>query len=795
MENTPSTSLLYKSGTQKDDGTWSFDVLRHASELKNIHVKEDSDLAEIRALTVVCGATTIISLHLSLDEDAKIWELARELAHLALGHIRSNVGPPTSVHHLGSSHDVINKTEDDQLSGKLKQEVTDAWAAHLLVPRDSINRDWDFLKSDDDVEARESSVANSKRAASKQAATTGELYRPGSHEHLIAEWRRYRFWDFNPAPDVWLTQSFGLAHSETESRIASNTWSHAFAQTFELTERARDFWVQFCHSTRNDTVREHWKEGTGFIPFTLVSCKRHDKQPISLDGGISEVWEVILWHHQRRWSTIITRQSLYTLSISSASWDAQPRPEGYLPWIGQTYDTWEKLTLEGMNLSPLQISDIQSTVDSESSYEVPQAGGAGESHRVVMPETWEEAQPPNQSHPIVKSVNQHTMLSSAWALKPRTLDTSLRRPDHYTWHSQPSYSPVVGQALTGAYLSIHLSKNDVNGYIRACAEIEPLLHTPMSRQQYLHVAYVLALAHSAVGSYSSSAEWLDQALEDAVDLDDTGAMVDLLYLRGAINRAISHLREATDDYQDCVSILDHLSEHDPVDPVLMLDLQTQLAGFEFFLGRSEAVEDHLSRARSLIPFTSESVLAAANIEWIQAHLFRLTGQPERALRHALASADVYARYGGSASIVRIQTLVADVTLDLANAMPFGIDRRALSNLALSHQRIATQLANDSSDEAGQGLALLSYARYSQMVAKNEDRIATIERVARMAQHLNDDGLLAQSFTTLGNEFAASGNQQAATALYRQVLQLLDGSDMPVLAVFANRALLQAQEMD
>ena len=67
-------------------------------------------------------------------------------------------------------------------------------------------------------------------------------------------------------------------------------------------------------------------------------------------------------------------------------------------------------------------------------------------------------------------------------------------------------------------------------------------------------------------------------------------------------------------------------------------------------------------------------------------------------------------------------------------------------------------------------------------------------MARVAQELDDIAALAQAFTALGVEFDARGEAEAALNCYRVTLILLGGSQVPVLALPAQRALRHAEEM-
>jgi hypothetical protein len=75
-----------------------------------------------------------------------------------------------------------------------------------------------------------------------------------------------------------------------------------------------------------------------------------------------------------------------------------------------------------------------------------------------------------------------------------------------------------------------------------------------------------------------------------------------------------------------------------------------------------------------------------------------------------------------------------------------------------------------------------------MAWRNEDRVTAIEDVVALARRDRDRGLLAQAIIALGDELAARHEPESARAQYREALDVLRGTDMPALAVWAQRPL-------
>lgn len=379
------------------------------------------------------------------------------------------------------------------------------------------------------------------------------------------------------------------------------------------------------------------------------------------------------------------------------------------------------------------------------------------------------------------------------------MDSSLDHPDDVTWRELPHYSEVVASRLTLAYAHIARRPNRVAAFLLAAAEVAPCLPLPMAEPQRLRACYVEALAHSADKQDLRALDWVEQALEIAIALDDQSALVTLLYLHGAQNTALLRNREAVADFEDSRMLLrargtrTPAAEEQPIDAPFELHLTLRQVNAHFLLGRYDQAERLLDEARALVPFVSGEQRELAVIPWWEALLYRWRGEPERALRPALAAAAVYAEGGNGGSAARIQTVTADIALDFAAALPEGTDRHALLQLAQPHLALALQRADEADDEPGSVLARLTGARASRMRGDNIDRLETIEWLARAASRLDDVALLAQAFTVLGDELASQGDaeREAAMSCYRQVLAILDGSDVPALGVWARRALHHA----
>jgi hypothetical protein len=231
-------------------------------------------------------------------------------------------------------------------------------------------------------------------------------------------------------------------------------------------------------------------------------------------------------------------------------------------------------------------------------------------------------------------------------------------------------------------------------------------------------------------------------------------------------------------------------------PVAALEVVHVLAleaDMRFHLGDSAAAERSLGQARKLVPSGAGQSVEAAEIHWIQALLHRWRGEPEAALAQVQFAARVYQQRGLSASLVRIQTVAAEAALDLAQQQSGGTQRALMLESATAQLELALQASQQVGDAPGEVLTRLIQTRAGRLRHENLGRVSLIEVLAREGRQLRDDFLLARAFTSLGDELVALGELESGLNSYRQVMGLLDGSEVPALAIWARRAYHRTRE--
>jgi tetratricopeptide (TPR) repeat protein len=365
-------------------------------------------------------------------------------------------------------------------------------------------------------------------------------------------------------------------------------------------------------------------------------------------------------------------------------------------------------------------------------------------------------------------------------------------PDHPSWRHHRDYSPAWSVALFRAFEL--LAVNRIDAYVRAVDLIKAFLSERVVAPQRLRVCYIMAVGLTSVEVFRESLNWLDEALELAINLEDNRAVLDLILLRSALNRNLLQFAEAAADLQAVLALLDSEPPERQIEHKAMrLVFTVRLAGVEYFLGHYVTAQTYVDIARELTHEVPNALLDAATAQWVQTHLYRLRGRPEDALYTALATANAFSETPSPNSAARAQALVAETAMDIAAKLAVFGDSGSFLKLAWRHLRLATDFAKEAQDVLGENMVALARIRYERMRRADTNRIVVIEQVIQIARNEDDIALLAGGVTALADELAARGERESALNYYRQVLALLDGSDVPAVGIDARRALLLDEE--
>lgn len=375
---------------------------------------------------------------------------------------------------------------------------------------------------------------------------------------------------------------------------------------------------------------------------------------------------------------------------------------------------------------------------------------------------------------------------------PRTF--SWYASDDERWHAEADYNPDIATSLRTAYQLLAKDHNTVGAYLMAYDSVSAHFDATMSGQQRLRILFVAALALAANNPPSPALPIIDEALELALALDVEQAQEDLLFLRAAVNHSILQVPDAVEDSRLCLDLITELSvtrELTPTELDTQLEAYLQLAQSEFLLGHYDRTEQLLDQAAALIPRVQDNVKAPSMVAWTRALLLRWRGQYELALTQAMDAADDYTRYGPPGMASRIQGVVGEIALDLAERCQHNEKPLAVAAfLAVAEPYIvrAVELAAASDYGSSETMALITRARLSLLRGEEQDRTALLEMLAQRAAEYQDMAVVAQAYTQLGREKEAMGDIPVAKHWYQRALAVLKEFQTEALGIWAQRAL-------
>jgi tetratricopeptide (TPR) repeat protein len=371
----------------------------------------------------------------------------------------------------------------------------------------------------------------------------------------------------------------------------------------------------------------------------------------------------------------------------------------------------------------------------------------------------------------------------------------LDRPDLAPDHWEHAHSPTFAVILQRAY--VHMADRDFTGAEQLVA---PCRLWPIAMSQRLRQLFILATAAHQRGDFSRSIAYLEEAMALSMCLEAPAEYAQLSLLCAEAH----HSLQAFDDAAKVAGLgldawLDLGPGSDPADLSLEIDLRDRYSIELFLLGRYEQALGQCYAAQILIhsqPMSRQTALRAAAVDWTLALLHRWRGNYQLAERHVLTSAPIYERWGSLEELARLRIVAADISLDMMVPMGGGSADHFRADLIPRTQVSLTQaVAAASSDPAARGMAILAQTRLSRALALGEDRLARIESIGKLAEQLQDLPLLTQVYTTLGDEFGASGTSETESQrnCYRRALGVAESCGVGAYGVWARRGLLRHEE--
>jgi tetratricopeptide (TPR) repeat protein len=366
-------------------------------------------------------------------------------------------------------------------------------------------------------------------------------------------------------------------------------------------------------------------------------------------------------------------------------------------------------------------------------------------------------------------------------------------PDCPDEHSAPHWNDSVAAALCQAYALIAADNPSA-----AAACLHPFIAKSMSHLQRIRVLYVLSLDAANRDLLREAFDFIEEALNLAVEIGDLDACAILANQGASILHNMQHFVDAAAYFDISLDALCSQENLDPVDRAPReFDLLVSLAIEHFYRTEFEKADDFLAAAWRLPLTDTNHDLRKARAAWTAALLARWRGWRDRALQYALAAHEIYTVHGAPIERARMRLALADVYLDMAappGIVPPLAEYGRIVELAERPLMDAIVATDVSSDLAGKGLALLTYARYLRVAGRDENALSILSAAEAIGRQLADLPLLGQVQTSLGAELMAQGEISQAHACYRSALEILHQSDVSVQAIWPQRALWHDEEM-
>jgi tetratricopeptide (TPR) repeat protein len=376
------------------------------------------------------------------------------------------------------------------------------------------------------------------------------------------------------------------------------------------------------------------------------------------------------------------------------------------------------------------------------------------------------------------------------------MDSTWHLPDHESWRGEPGYNPQVATALGCAHQQLQSPKLNMQSYWDALDCLRPVLNDEMSARQRAHVLFIVALGLATQDKPTVALLPIDEAFELTLALDEVAGQLDLLLLRASVNRAISQVSDAVEDMRDYLLLLADGADQragaapDPQLP-MRVDATLHLAGSEWILGNDETCEQLLNHAAQLLQQAPGSELQVGLLAWTRALLYRWRGDLDQALIEGMRAAEIYTRAGAPNMASRIQGVVAEIVMDVAERYRDQAQPQASADfltLAQGYAQRARDLAGTDETNASWIMAAITSVRLERLCDAPGDPAARVQRLTALANLRPDVAAKAQAYTELGREYEAAGDRTTAIAWYQRAVAILVEHKMVALAFWARRAL-------
>jgi tetratricopeptide (TPR) repeat protein len=359
------------------------------------------------------------------------------------------------------------------------------------------------------------------------------------------------------------------------------------------------------------------------------------------------------------------------------------------------------------------------------------------------------------------------------------------------WPNEANYNSDVTEALICAASKFHpgfLVEPD----ILDC--LHDVLDAPMAKGQRLRVLIILVACGAASDPPTAALRPLGEALRLSRELNEVRVRLELLLIGAYINRFMSrvvdaqkHLRE----WLELVELLKARGEWRSEDAITMLHVMLRRAQVEFNLGKLGECWWWLDRAAAQLAEIGEHPDTQARLAWMRALAYQSEGDYEQALADAIAAVGYYRQLRDPEIVSRVETLTAEILLDLAEERRTQDDDTASAAYlaqAEPHIERAVQLAFHGGFGASEALARIMRARWQRLQGLPGDRQPLLEELANKARQSQDMPTACLAYTAMGEECEAVSDLISARGWYERAIAVVRDLKIESVAVRPRRAL-------
>lgn len=367
------------------------------------------------------------------------------------------------------------------------------------------------------------------------------------------------------------------------------------------------------------------------------------------------------------------------------------------------------------------------------------------------------------------------------------------------WPNEAGYNSDVTEALICAASKFHpgfLVEPDILNCV------QDVLVAPMAKNQRLRVLVILVACGAASDPPSAALRPLDEALRLSRELNDVHARLELLLIGAYVNRYMARYVDAQERLREWLETVESLKargEWRPEDAITMLHVMLRRAQVEFNLGQLGECWWWLDRVAAQLAEIGEHPDSQARLAWMRALAYQRAGEYEEALAEAGAAVGYYHKLRDPEMVSRVETLTAEILLDLAEERRTQDDDTASAVYlaqAEPHIERAVHLAFHGGFGASEALARIMRARWQRLQGMPGDRLPLLEELANKARQNQDMPTACLAYTAMGEECEAVSDLTSAREWYERAIMVVKDLKIESVAVRPRRALARLEgEMD